>query len=197
RLLAYSTIAHAGYMMMAAAAAVQLIGAADPDRARGAVASLVVYVTTYLFMSLGAFAVVAFLRNELRSEEIKDYAGLIHQCPGLVVCMGIILFSLIGLPPFAGFVAKFSIFASLYDAGLHTLLLVGALNTVVSLFYYLRVIKVMTIDPEPEERPPVSLGLFSGPGGYVLLVTLPVALGILGWDGLREWSIAAASNLFQ
>ena len=124
RLLAYSTIAHAGYMMMAVAAAVALAGR-NPAGAQKAVAALAFYAGIYLFMNLGAFAVVAFLRNALGSEEIADYAGLIRTSPGLVVSMGIILFSLVGLPPLAGFAAKFTVFAAMFDAGLLLLLVIG------------------------------------------------------------------------
>ena len=119
RLLAYSTIAHAGYMMMPAAAAVALIHgdpqtlASHQESARLAVASLAFYTGVYLFMNLGAFAVVAYLRNVLGSEEMADYAGLVRKSPGVAVCFSIILFSLVGLPPLAGFSAKFSIFAAL------------------------------------------------------------------------------------
>ena len=67
-------------------------------------------------MNLGAFAIVAFLRNAIGSEEIADYAGLMRRSPGLTVCMAIMLFSLVGLPPLAGFPAKFAIFAALFDA---------------------------------------------------------------------------------
>ena len=77
-------------------------------------AALAFYVGVYLFMNLGAFAVVAFLRNAMRSEEIADYAGLIRRSPVVVVCFRSILFSLIGLPPLAGFVGKLLIF---YVAG--------------------------------------------------------------------------------
>jgi len=194
RLLAYSTIAHAGYMMLPVAAVVVLMGE-SPVQARYGVMSIAFYIGTYLFMNLGAFAIVAFLRNAMRSEEIADYAGLIRQCPGVVVLFSIILFSLVGLPPLAGFVAKFAIFGALADAHLWTLLLVGGLNTVISLFYYLRVVKTMTLDPEPEDRLPVSLPLSSVAGVYMVIVTLPVLL--LGpWsNGLFEWARAAASNL--
>src|SRR5712672_899620 len=78
RLLAYSTIAHAGYMMMPVAAAVAM-SERDPDGARAAVSAVAFYVATYLFMNLGAFAIVAFLRNALRSERIADYSGLIRR----------------------------------------------------------------------------------------------------------------------
>ncbi|MFH1264140.1 MAG: NADH-quinone oxidoreductase subunit N, partial [Planctomycetota bacterium] len=146
RLLAYSTIAHAGYMMMPVAAAVALIGEGDlgPIKAQTAIAALAFYIAIYLFMNLGAFAAVAFLRNVLKSEQIDDYAGLVRRSPGLTVCLALILFSLLGLPPLAGFAAKFSIFYALFDARLLGLLAIGVLNTVLSLFYYLRVVKVMT-----------------------------------------------------
>ncbi len=194
RLLAYSTIAHAGYMMMAVAAAVALIGS-NPAGARSAVAALAFYVGIYLFMNLGAFAVVAFLRNAIGSEEIADYAGLVRTSPGLTVCMGIILFSLVGLPPLAGFAAKFTIFAALFDAGLLLLLVIGALNTVLSLFYYLRVIKVMALPSEVEASPGSAIHLSSIPGAYCLLVTLPLLVLGIWWNTLFDWAHAAAVTL--
>lgn len=194
RLLAYSTIAHAGYMMMPVAAAIVLMGT-SPSAAEGAITSLAFYAAVYLFMNLGAFAIVAFLRNAMRSEEIADYGGLVRQCPGVVLLMAMIMFSLVGMPPLAGFVAKFAIFGSLVDARMWTLLVIGGLNTVVSLFYYLRVIKTMTLDPEPEDRLPVSLSLSSVAGVYLVAITLPVlVLGLWG-NGLIVWARAAASHL--
>ena len=91
-------------------------------QARAAVAALVVYLGVYLFMNFGAFAFVAFLRNATGSESIADYAGLVRRSPGLAVAMAIILFSLVGLPPLAGFSAKFAAFAALWDARLLALL---------------------------------------------------------------------------
>ena len=127
RLLAYSTIAHAGYMMMPVAAAVVLMGRSPADAA-DAVAAMAFYVGIYLFMNLGAFAIVAFLRNKLGSEEIADYAGLVRRSPGVAVCFAIILFSLVGLPPLAGFSAKFAIFSYVFEADLLGLLLIGVLE---------------------------------------------------------------------
>lgn len=196
RLLAYSTIAHAGYMMMPVAAAIQLSGE-YPDQARQAIASLAFYVATYLFMNLGAFAIVAFLRNTLRSEQIADYSGLIGRSPVLVICFATILISLIGLPPLAGFAAKFLIFSYLVDAKLYLLLVIGGLNTALSLFYYLRVVKVMTIDPEPADRLPVSLSVLSPAGLYVVLLTLPVVVLGIWFDDLNEFARAAAQGLFS
>ena len=207
RLLAYSTIAHAGYMMMPVAAALALVGR-DTEGAQSAVAALAIYIGIYLFMNLGAFAVVAFLRNAMRSEEIPDYAGLIRRAPLTVICFSIILFSLIGLPPLAGFIGKFAAFAALVDAyravenagesGGYLLLtlVVGGLNTAVSLFYYLRVVKVMTIDEEPAERLPLAWSDVSLAGAFLWLITLPTALLMINWNALSNWAHAAARYLF-
>jgi NADH-quinone oxidoreductase subunit N len=207
RLLAYSTIAHAGYMMMPVAAAVAVAGY-DAEVARRAIAALGIYIIVYLFMNLGAFAVVAFLRNAMRSEEIADYAGLVKRAPGTVVCLCMILFSLIGLPPLAGFIGKFAIFAELVNAYNVTVdrghpanylmiaLVVGGINTAISLFYYLRVAKVMTIDDEPRDRPPFNFSDVSLQGAYVWLITLPTALLMLSWDNLSQMARTAARYLF-
>ena len=206
RLLAYSTIAHAGYMMMAVPPAI-ILAEYDPSAARDAIGALGLYLAVYLFMNLGAFAVVAFLRNRLGSEEIADYAGLVRSCPGVVVCLSAILFSLVGLPPLAGFVGKFAIFASLVDgyrataaAGVAAnyfivLLVIGGVNTAISLFYYLRVVKVMSIDPEPATRVPINFPLVSLSGAYLALITAPVLLLMLSWEWINALARAAAQQL--
>jgi NADH-quinone oxidoreductase subunit N len=197
RLMAYSTIAHAGYMMMAVAAAVYLAGV-DPAAAGEAIAAMAFYMVIYLFMNLGAFAVIAFMRSPKLGEEISDYAGLIHRCPGLVICFGAILISLLGLPPLAGFWGKVLVFGSLVRADtpwLWTLLFVGGINSVISLYYYLRVVKTMTIDPEPEDRLPVEFSLVSIPGAFLVVVTLPVFVLGIWWDGLYQWALQATASL--
>jgi NADH-quinone oxidoreductase subunit N len=156
RLLAYSTIAHAGYMMMGLATMT--------TRGAGAV---LFYLVVYLFMNLGAFAVVAFLRNLTGSEELSSFRGLVHRAPVLVITLGVFLLSLLGIPPLAGFIAKFEIFSALFQAGnlygappyrnvglsytMYALLVIGGLNTVVSLFYYVKVLKVMALEKSLEE----------------------------------------------
>ena len=196
RLLAYSTIAHAGYMMMPVAA-VAVLSAGHARLAEEAVSALAFYIGAYLFMNLGAFAIVAFLRNAMHSEEIADYAGLIRRSPTVAICLSTILLSLIGIPPLAGFVAKFAAFRALVTADLWFLLVIGGLNTVISLFYYLRVIKTMTLDPEPETRLPDAFPLPWSAAVFIVLVTLPViALGIAN-DGLIQWTLAAASGLLS
>ncbi len=203
RLLAYSTIAHAGYMMMPLPAALELASAGDLVGARSAIAALGIYIGVYLFMNLGAFVVVAFLRNALRSEEISAYAGLIKRLPVVTVCFALMLFSLIGLPPLSGFIGKFAVFAAITEAWkatgqgyLMVLLVAGGLNTAISLAYYLRVIKTMTIDPEPADRVPFAFSDVSLPGAFVWAVTLPTILLFVFWSWLGDWALAAASSLF-
>jgi NADH-quinone oxidoreductase subunit N len=137
-------------------------------------------------MNLGAFAIVAFLRNTLGSEEIADYAGLIRTTPVTAVALTAILVSLIGIPPMAGFMGKFAIFQSLVAAGgqkvngaaapgsywMIALLVIAGINTAVSLVYYLRVAKVACIDAPPADRGPVAIGFL--PALYVLIVAVPV-----------------------
>jgi NADH-quinone oxidoreductase subunit N len=203
RLMAYSTIAHAGYMMMPVAAALAL-ASQNTTAAEAAFAAIPFYVGVYLFMNLGAFAIIAFLRNELRTEEIDAYAGLVRRSPGVVVCFALILFSLVGLPPLAGFAGKYVIFASLVDAmavpaarlTMIALLVIGGLNTAISLFYYVRVVKVMTLDDEPDARAPAVFSLASIPGVFVAAITIPVFVLGLFWDDLYRVASGATSSLF-
>jgi NADH-quinone oxidoreductase subunit N len=163
-------------MIMAVAAAVQLVGTSSAGAA-DAIEALLFYIAVYLFMNLGAFAIVAFLRNEIGSEEIADYAGLIRSAPITSVALTVILVSLIGLPPLVGFFGKFYVFYALVVAGgwwMIALLVIAGINTAISLVYYLRVAKVVCMDPEPAGRGRVAIGLL--PGLYVLLITLPVLI---------------------
>jgi len=197
RLLAYSTIAHAGYLMMAVVPAIAQATPETADASRQAVEGIAFYIGTYLFMNLAAFAIVAFLRNTFHSEEIAAYGGLVRSSPGVAVCFIIVLLSLIGIPPMAGFLAKVLIFYPLVEGGHYTLLVIGGLNTVLSLFYYLRVIKVMTLEPEPEDRLPAHLSLVSLPGVYLVAVTVPVVLLGVAAGGLLEMAKAAAARLLS
>jgi NADH-quinone oxidoreductase subunit N len=194
RLLAYSTIAHAGYMLMGLATVTT-----------EGVQAVLFYLATYVFMNLGAFAVVAFLRNRTGSEDLSTFRGLIHRSPVAVVLLAIFLLSLLGIPPLAGFVAKFQVFAAVFHAGqnasaarpwlgavYYTLLVVGGLNTAFSAFYYVRVLKVMILEKAPEDvagvepaplRVPVPAAAYTA-----LLGVVVIGLGV-AWNPL-----VAASN---
>ena len=179
RMLAYSTIAHAGYMLTGVAAMLVALANDKPLLAADCIEGVLFYLAVYLFMNLGAFAVVALIRNQVYSEEIEDYRGLKGQCPWLCVMLAICLFSLVGLPPLGGFVAKFFVLAPVWEAAsLHWSMgvLVGfaLLNTVFSLFYYLRVPMAMFIQERPEgareARPEATERAF------VALLTVPILL---------------------
>jgi NADH-quinone oxidoreductase subunit N len=210
RLLAYSTIAHAGYMMMGIAAIKPLAVSPNAFEMPGLQAVLF-YLAAYLFMNLGAFAVVAYLRNETGSEELDDYRGLIRRSPWMVVTLSIFLLSLLGIPPLVGFAAKFQIFSVLWstsqawyrqgDAGLGAvlfgLLIVGGVNTVLSAMYYVKVMKVMILEGRAEDlegrepvrlREPISAIVYS----FVLALAVFV-LGIL-WAPLDRFSHEGADR---
>ena len=207
RMLAYSTIAHAGYMIMAVSALVVILNAPDDtiDKVAAggrAIEGLLYYLAVYMFMNLGAFAVVALIRNQTFSEDIKDYNGIASQAPWLCICMLICMFSLIGMPPFGGFFAKLMIFASVYQAGLkvhwfmYVVLVFGGMNTVFSLFYYLRVLKAMFIGERPAEARPVKVGFH--PSVYVMtLAAFVLLLGLFpAWmQGLSSRASDAANEV--
>ncbi len=200
RLLAYSTIAHAGYMLMAVAALmVVLTGPVSPTfdvhaEAQRAVQGLLYYLSVYLFMNLGAFAVVAMMRNRLFSEDIESYQGLAREMPALCVVMAVCLFSLVGVPPLGGFVGKFMIFASLFQAGfvhasMWAVLVIGGLNTLFSLFYYVRVLKVMFLGELPERRAVPGAVPAAGSSAFAVLLAVPVLL-----LGVFVHRLSAAAN---
>lgn len=188
RLLAYSTIAHAGYMLMSVSALLVMKfgrpGAAEADVATlSCVEGLIYYLFVYLFMNLGAFAIVALIRNQIFSEELDDYNGLASQAPVLCFGMALCVFSLIGLPPMGGFFAKFAIFYSVFKAAsvhwvMWFVLAAGAINTVFSLFYYIRILKAMYVKPRPDGARKVNYEM-APVGLFVLMICLPVlGLGI-------------------
>jgi NADH-quinone oxidoreductase subunit N len=199
RLLAYSTIAHAGYMMM---------GLATLTR-RGSEAVLF-YLAAYLLMNLGAFAVVAFLRQETGSENLEDYRGLVRRSPWMVVTLAFFLLSLLGIPPLVGFAAKFQVFSALWDEGreyyrvgqpglgatLLGLLVIGGLNSVLSAVYYLKVLKVMILEPRAEDlegREPQRLHERVPTVVYAGLLALAVLMTGVLWgplDGVSRTGVA-------
>ncbi|HTP13622.1 MAG TPA: NADH-quinone oxidoreductase subunit N [Bacteroidota bacterium] len=143
RLLAYSSIAHAGYMLMG------VVVLSD----RG-LAAVLIYFVVYLFMNLGAFLIVMMVANKTGSEDIDTYKGLGYRSPLVGVAMVIFFISLTGLPPTAGFIGKLYLFAALLDARWIWLAIVGAINSVISLYYYVRVLRNMFLrDPEGNASP--------------------------------------------
>jgi NADH-quinone oxidoreductase subunit N len=132
RLLAYSSIAHAGYMLMG------VVILSDKG-----IAAVLIYFIVYLFMNLGAFYVVMLVANKTGSEDISAYRGLGYRSPLLAVAFAIFLISLTGLPPTAGFIGKLYLFIALLDAKWIWLAIIAAMNSVISLYYYARILRYM------------------------------------------------------
>ncbi len=141
RLIAYSSISHIGYALAGLA-----------SFSNSGIQSSVVYIIIYVFMNLGLFSCLLMLkRNNDYYENISDLSGLSKNHPLLSLSLLIILFSLAGIPPLAGFFAKFYIFKSVIEQSMYFLAIIGLLSTVVAAFYYLRIIKIIYFDPEKEK----------------------------------------------
>jgi NADH-quinone oxidoreductase subunit N len=146
RMLAYSSVSQGGFILMPLA----FVGTGDV--AASAMKSVVVYLLIYAFTNLGAFAAVIAVTRRTRSGRISSFAGLFSYAPGLTVLLTIFLASLAGVPPLAGWFAKFSVFSAVLDAGnaaAYTLAVIGAANTAIAAAYYLRVMRTMWMDPPP------------------------------------------------
>ena len=155
RMLAYSSIAHAGYIMIGLAA----IGL-SPTTDTLAQSSILFYVVAFTLADLAAFITVIAVSGKLGSDQISDYAGMGKQAPILALALSLGLISLIGLPPTAGFIAKFYIFSDAVSNGLLWLVIIAVLNSTISAYYYLRVVKVMWLnEPAGDGKVPSSFTL--------------------------------------
>ncbi|MFT9399535.1 NADH-quinone oxidoreductase subunit NuoN [Acetobacter sp.] len=170
RLMAYSSIGHMGYAMMGLASA----------SAAGVRATLI-YLAAYLVMNAGVFAVIATMQRKGHEvTTIADLAGLGRREPGLAAALAIFMFSMIGVPPLAGFFGKFMVFAAAWQSHLYALVAIGALSSIVGAYYYLRVVKVLYFEESAEafDRPATTL-LFVTGGMSVATVLFILALGPL------------------
>ena len=175
RMLAYSSVAHAGYMLLAM-----------PVMSSESIYAIMIYLVMYLFMNLGAFFIVIFVKNKTGGETFEDYKGLGWEMPTIGICMTIFMVSLTGLPPTAGFIGKFYIFASLIKGGssFYWLVFAGAINSVISLYYYLKVVKVMFLDGDKRDvilQP--ELPMFT----MLMLTVIPSMLLGIYWSPLANW----------
>jgi len=168
RMLAFSSIAHAGYMLMA-------LSILSPD----AIKAVMIYLTMYLFMNMGAFFMVIFAENKLDAHTVEDWKGLGRKAPLLAVCMVLFMMSLSGLPPTAGFVGKLYLFAVVIASKkFYWLALIGVINSVISLFYYFRIVKVMWLQDPADPKPVKAHAVISV---TLLLFTIPVLLLGIYW----------------
>jgi NADH-quinone oxidoreductase subunit N len=178
RLLAYSSIAHAGYLLMG-------VVALSDNGAR----SLLVYLAAYLFMNLGAFLVVTLVHLHEGTFDLRDYPGLYRRAPLLTIAMAFFLLSLVGIPPFVGFLGKLYVFGAVVEKGMGLYAVVGAINAAIAAFYYFRVLKVMTIDAGNEDRPPLALA--AADRAWLVVFALANLLPILFWSRIDAWARGA------
>ncbi len=185
RLLAYSSINNVGFALIG-------LAAGTPQ----GVASVLLYLTVYIFMTLGAFLVVLQMRGSDGEpiEDIRSLSGLSRTRPGLALAMAMFMFSLAGIPPLLGFMPKFAVFQAATNAGLLGLAVAGAIASVISAYYYLRMVKTMYFDdPAPAFAPSNS----AVEGGMMAVAAVAVSpLGYLALPLLYGWSTAAAQSLF-
>ncbi len=184
RMLAYSSIAHAGYVLIALAA-----GTSE------AYAGAVYYLLIYALMNIGAFGAMALLEwdgKEGRLQTLDSLAGIGFKKPLIGVTMGVFMFSLTGFPPLGGFFGKLAVFAPAVDAGLTWLAIVGVLASVFSGYYYLRVLYVFWMKPAEDSDPAVQSGTFPVPrsSSIILVACAVLLLGIGFIPGIRDLTLS-------
>ena len=187
RMLAYSSVAQAGYILVPFA-----VSGDSPEAAGTAQTAAIVYLIIYAAMNLGAFAIVMAVARKTRSGEISSYGGLFNYAPGLTVLMTIFVFSLAGIPPLGGWFAKLYIFQAALDAGTSTAVLlavIAGVNSVIALFYYASIAREMWMRPVPDEdRTPIPV---PAPLAAALGLTAAVVVAI----GVYPQAIARLGDL--
>jgi len=179
RMMAYSSIAHAGYILMAFV----VFNSAGYE-------AIMFYTAIYMLMNLGAFWFIHIFAEKLGSEEIETYHGLGYRAPFASICMAIFMFSLTGLPPLAGFIGKFYLFAAIIQENWYWLAVIGVLNSVVSLYYYAGVVRAMFLirtDNTEEIAIPVYDKVF------LALLTIPLLIFGIYWTPIINWTSASIS----
>ncbi|MFH0886907.1 MAG: NADH-quinone oxidoreductase subunit N [bacterium] len=165
RMMAYSSIAQAGYIILGLVASTSSFG----------IRGLFIYLAIYLFTNIGAFACILAVENKLNTLEIENYGGLAQKAPFLSACLAMFFLSLVGIPPFGGFIAKFFIFAGLIEAGWIWLAIIGVVNSVISLYYYFNVVREMYFVKPIHDAPIKNIWSTN----FVILATLAATI-ILG-----------------
>jgi NADH-quinone oxidoreductase subunit N len=192
RMLAYSSIAHTGYIMVGLAV---FAGASDPAAAAQGIEAVLFYLLGYAVMNIAAFAVVAMLQRDTgRYGGLNSFAGLASRAPWHAAAMAVLMLSLTGIPPTVGFFAKLFVLLAAVDAGLAWLAVAIVLNAALAAFYYLRVVVYMYMrDPEPEPAP-----LDTSPFGSLALVLSVAGVIVLGLfpDAILSLLEVSAASLF-
>ena len=165
RLLAYSSIAHTGYMLLGLTVVNQM-----------GLTAILIYLCAYIFMNLGAFYVTILIYNKLNTDDITEMAGLGFRAPVIAAGMAIFMFSLSGIPSTVGFIGKFYIFSTLVKADMVWLALIAMINSVISLFFYVKVLKVMYFSKDKKTEAKISYGF----GSYLILALFVIPTMFFG-----------------
>jgi len=173
RLLAYSSISHVGYMLIG------IIGVTVES-----MVSILFYLVVYLFMNLGAFYVALLFRERLGTEDVNEYAGVGWRSPFFSATLSVFLLSLVGIPPLAGFTGKVIIFASAIHEKFYFIVLLAVLNSVVSLYYYARIIKKLFLEFS-ENNAPIYEGVY--PKILLLIFLAPIIILGIYWNRFYLW----------
>jgi NADH-quinone oxidoreductase subunit N len=169
RLMAYSTINHMGYILLAVAMVTKV-----------SVAAVLMYLVVYAVTSVGLFALaLRVVRGNVYSDKLSDWAGLARQHPGMALCGAVFLLSLAGIPPMAGFFAKLFVFEAIVEKGFIGFAVAGVIASVVAAYYYLRLCKVMYFDDAPEGRVLLPVKILTG-------ISVGAALMVLGFLAVPE-----------
>ena len=180
RLLAYSSIAHAGYILVGIASGTTF-----------GYAGAIYYLMAYLVTNLAVFAVIGWISRQTGSDELSSFAGLNRQAPGLALVMLIGLLSLGGIPPFGGFFAKLLVFGAVIEAGKVWLAIIGVINSVIGLYYYLRILKVMYVDePIGEMLPVKKSALWTAALAVCILGIIVLGIFFTPWFGFATQAAA-------
>jgi NADH-quinone oxidoreductase subunit N len=175
RLLAYSSIAHAGFILMG-------VVALSETGARG----MMVYLLAYLFMNLGAFLVVTLVHRQDGTFDLRDYAGLVRRSPFLTFAMAVFVLSLVGIPPLVGYLGKLYVFAAAVESGLYTLAVAGALNAALGAYYYFRILKTMVVDEGDSAKAAFDLPLLDK--AWLVFFMIANLAPILLWGAIDGWT---------
>ncbi len=181
RMLAYSSISHAGVMLLGILV-ISEVG----------IRSVIFYAITYLFMNLVAFYIVSFVNDKYGNDHYERFNGLIYRYPFMAIMMAITMFSLAGLPPFSGFVAKFHIFNAIIIKKYYVLAIIAGLNSVISMYYYMRIIRLMVLKPAESEEEISGFSLLNQ--GIIVSLTVPVLFLGIFWEKIML--VASNAKIF-
>lgn len=169
RMLAYSSISHAGMMLMGVVVLSEV-----------GTRSILFYGVTYLFMTMVAFYIVSFVSDRYGNDHFDRFSGLVFKYPLMTIMMAIVMFSLAGIPPFSGFVAKFHIFTALIQKKYYVLAIIAGLNSVVSVYYYLKIIRLMAFKESESDEPILGFDLQNQ--SIICLLSVPVVFLGIFWE---------------